>query len=233
MTRGACPAPRTAKTQSETLLEKFCMESQIRITPIPTEETQTPDYEMILEGQKIIVEVKETRPNRHEQESERLRRESRWEKVLSRTPGDRVRKMIEDSLHQIKTRTEKIYPSILVLFDRGAVADHLDPYNIRVAMRGLEQLHIAVPRDRSVSPYITRISYGPKRKMTQECNTSISAIGVLITPGPDEIRLHVYHNQFAAVPLDPRLLAKHNIPQFKLEAESPGITAKWEKIVCS
>jgi len=97
-------------------------------------------------------------------------------------------------------------------------------------MYGLEQIHMAVPRDHSVSPYATGMSYGPKRKMTEDHNTTISAIGVLFTPSPNEIELCVYHNKFAAVPLDQRLLAKHGICQFKLEGEARGNTAKWEEV---
>jgi hypothetical protein len=75
------------------------------------------------------------------------------------------------------------------------------------------------------------VSYGPKRKMTEAHNTSISAIGVLLATGPDTIVLHVYHNKFAAVPLEPRLLAKHGIRQFKIEGEVSGNTAKWEQVL--
>lgn len=74
-------------------------------------------------------------------------------------------------------------------------------------MYGLEQIHMALPKDHSMSPYAAGISYGPKRKMTEDHNTSFSAIGVLFTPRANEITLHVYHNKFAAVPLDERLLA--------------------------
>jgi hypothetical protein len=74
------------------------------------------------------------------------------------------------------------------------------------------------------------MSYGPKRKMTDQHNTSISAIGVLFAPKRDEILLHIYHNKFAAVPLEPKLLAKYGILQFELKDEVPGSTAKWKKI---
>ena len=43
-------------------------------------------------------------------------------------------------------------------------------------MYGLEQIDIAVPRDRSVSPHATGMSYGPERKMTEDQNTSISSL---------------------------------------------------------
>ncbi len=222
------------KTQSEKWFQDYCAYSGITYKRISEENSKTPDYELTIDDQRIIVEVKEISRNREERESDRLLSERGYGSGLSNTPGDRVRKKIRHSSAQIKVRTRGIYPSILVLcdlkFGRGQIAGHLDPYNIRVAMYGLEQMHIAVPREPAVGPYVTGMSYGPKRKMTEDCNTSISAIGILFTPGPNEIALHVYHNRFAAVPLDPRLPAKYGISQFKLEDEIPSSTTKWEEV---
>lgn len=217
------------KTQSERLFENYCANARVLCERISEEDSKTPDYELRIHGQRIVVEVKEFSRNEAERESDRLLSERGYGSALSNTPGDRVRKKIADSSAQIKAGTQGIYPSILVLFDRGQVAGHLDPYNIRVAMYGLEQVHIAVPRDTAVSPYVTGISYGPKRKMTEEHNTSISAIGVLFTPGPSEIGLHVYHNKYATVPLDFALLARLGIQQYELEGEVPSNTAKWRE----
>jgi len=222
------------KTQSEEWFEEYCANSGIACTPIPEEKGKTPDYELTINGQRIIVEVKEIIRNREERNSDQLLSERGYGSALSYTPGDRARLKIMDSSPQIKARTRGIYPSILVLCDLqrgcGQIAGHLDPYNVRVAMYGLELIHMVVPRDRAASPYATEMSYGPKRQMGEDFNTSISAIGVLFTPRPNEIGLHVYHNKFAAVKLDPRLLAKHRICQFRLEDELPGNTAKWEQV---
>jgi hypothetical protein len=216
-------------TQSQTLFEKFCSDSGIKCVHIQTEKTKTPDYELTIDGQKVIVEVKEIIRNKDEQEYDRLIKE-RGIAGGTNTPGDRVREKIRKASPQIKMLTRGIKPSILVLLDRGLIAGHLEPYNIRVAMYGLEQVHINVPRNPSISPYATGMSYGPKRKMTDNHNTSISAIGGLLTLVPNEIILYVYHNKYAAVPLDPKLLAKYGIRQFVLEDEVPGKTAKWKEL---
>ncbi|MGA2261753.1 MAG: hypothetical protein ABSH28_09980, partial [Acidobacteriota bacterium] len=149
---------------------------------------------------------------------------------LTTTPGERLRKKISDCSAQIKARAEGIHPSLLVVFDRGRVAGHIDPYNIRVAMYGLEQIYLAVPPIGAGSPYATGMGYGPKRKMTPEDNTSISAIGALFMTGPEETWLHVYHNRFARVPLAPALLGQYNIEQFELGEEENGATSKWRAI---
>ncbi len=213
-------------TESEAFFEKYCANSGIKYDRIPREETKTPDYWLTIDGQRVVVEIKEIDRNKEEQESYRLSKERGYEEGTN-TPGHRVRKKIYDSSAQIKARSQGIYPSILVLFDRGRNVGHLDPYEIRVAMYGLEQIDIKVPINPAISPYATGMRYGPKRKMTEDHNTSISAIGVLSTPGPNEILLEVYHNKFAALPLNPELLAEYGIHQLKLEDEVPGYTAKW------
>jgi hypothetical protein len=220
------------KTQSEEFFEQYCTGKGITWKKIQEAVSRTPDYELTACGQGIIVEVKEITANDEEKESERLRRERGWS-VSSSTPGDRVRKKITNSSAQIKARTQGLHPSILVSFDYGRVHGHLDPYQIRVAMYGLEQVHIAVPPIGSGQPLdVTRMSYGPKRKMTEEHNTSVSAIGVLFLRGPDDVRLTVYHNKFASLPLDPALLASYGVEQFELDNDAaPGTTAQWREIV--
>lgn len=218
------------KTSSEIYFETLCSDLGISLRRIPEGNCKTPDYELTIDHQLIITEVKEMARNKEEQESDRILRERGYGNVLSTTPGDRVRKKIAESSKQIKAPTKGKYPSLLVLYDRGFVAGHLDPYCIRVAMYGLEQIHIAVPQDHAISPYTTGKSYGPKRKMSEKHNTSISAIGVLFARGPDEILLHVYHNKFASVPLDSRLLLRRGITQFKLEDAVPGSMAEWEEV---
>ncbi len=219
-----------AKTRSETIFENYCHSSGIAYERIQEESSKTPDYYLIIDDQKIIVEVKEIELNKEEQESERILNERGYGNVLSNTPGNRVRKKINNSSKQIKARTEGVYPSILVLYDHGYFIGHLEPYEIRVAMYGLEQFHISVPVDKSIKPYIKDKCYGPKRKMTEDHNTSISAIGVLTTPKQNEIKFEVYHNKYATVPLITKLLAKYGISQFELEEEVAGKTADWKEV---
>ncbi|MEN6375864.1 MAG: hypothetical protein ABFD75_13945 [Smithella sp.] len=126
-----------AKTASEIYFENFCADLGIRLTRIPETNSKTPDYEFTIDGQLIVVEVKEIISNKEEQESVRVLNERGYGNVISSTPGDRVRKKISESSPQIRAQAKGKYPSLLVLFDHGLDADHLDPYCIRVAMYGL------------------------------------------------------------------------------------------------
>lgn len=218
------------QAKAERLFEEFCASRGITCVRVQEGEGRTPDYELVVGSERIIVEVKEITANKEEEESDRLLAERGYGNVLSNTPGDRLRKKITDCLPQIKARTNARHPGLLVVFDRGGMAGHIAPYNIRVAMYGLEQVHIAVPPIGTGSPYATGMGYGPKRKMTPEHNTSISAIGAFFMTEPDGVCLSVYHNRFAKVPLRPALLGQYGIDQFELDEEVFGRTSKWREI---
>ena len=209
---------QTARPVSELLFEDYCRRVGIHCGRISEEPGKTPDYKLVLDAQTIIAEVKEFSKNKDELESYRLMKERGYGTVLNEEPGDRVRKKIRKSSSQIKARTAGRRPGILVLFDDGQIAGHLSPFNIMTGMFGQAVLDMAVPRDISIRPYITGARLGPKKKMTKGTNTSISAIGALVLTGPDLIlKLHVYHNPFAAVPIDPKLLARRGIRQYRID----------------
>jgi len=218
-------------TFSEYLFERLCSERGIPWNRIPVAETPTPDYELFPSNAPLVVEVKEIEPNPEERESDRVMAERGWGNVLSHTPGGRVRAKIAACSAQIKARAQGRHPSLLVVCDEARPLGHVEPYNIRVAMYGLEQVNIAVPPPGHGSPYGTGMSYGPKRKMTPEANTSISAIGALFMTSHSDIHLYVYHNKFAKVSLRHELLAQYGIPQFELGEPAPGRTAEWQEIV--
>lgn len=206
---------------SELLFEDYCTRAGIEWRRIAEEHGKTPDYQLAFDGRTIIAEVKEITKNKEERESDRLLKERGYGTVLGGKPGARVRKKIMDSSPQIKARTVGRHHGLLVLYDNGQIAGHLDPYHIMTAMHGLEVVNFAVPRDPSARPYATGTRFGPNKKMTRDANTSISAIGALVVTAPDRIiELHVYHNPFAVVPIEPVLLARRGIRQFQIDLEN-------------
>jgi len=223
------------KTQSEKWFEIFCERAELVCQRIAEEVGKTPDYQLTINGKTIIVEVKEITRNKEEQKSDRLLMQRGYGEGYSNTPGDRVRKKIADASAQIKIKSLGIHPSILVLSDIkngcGQITGHTDSYNIMVAMYGLEQILMTVPTNNTFSPFTTgRRYYGPKKKMTENQNTSISAIGVLSTPKQDDICLYVYHNVYAANPLDTRLISGFGIRQFQLESKELQPAVRWNEI---
>ena len=209
------------RTVSELLFQDYCTRAGIRWNRIGEEHGKTPDYELVVDGRTIVAEVKEITSNKDERESDRLLQERGYGEVLGGKPGARVRKKIMDSSPQIKARTAGRHPGLLVLYDDGRIAGHLDPYHVMTAMYGLEVVSMAVPEDPSISPYRTGARFGPDKKMTSDANTSISAIGAMVLTAPDGIlALRIYHNEFAAVPIEPALLVRRGIRQWQINIEN-------------
>jgi hypothetical protein len=218
------------QTISEREFEKFCRARRIPFERVPETDCRTPDYEIVLNASRVVVEIKEMERNDEERESDRLVAERGYGNVISHTPGERVRRKIQSCSKQLKARAKGVLPALLVVFDGGRVVGHVEPYNIRVAMYGLEQIHIAVPPIGTGSPHATGIGHGPKRKMTASDNTSISAIGALVMTGPDQHHLLVYRNSFAKIPLDPTLLSPFGVRHFDIGNSSTGSASDWIEI---
>jgi hypothetical protein len=139
--------------------------------------------------------------------------------------------MIRSASAQLKARSNGVLPRLLVVFDRGRIAGHVEGYQIRVAMYGLEQIYIAVPPLGHGKPYATGSGHGPKRKMTETDNTSISANPALVMmTGPESHFLYVYRNRFAKVPLNSRLLQRFGVKHYDLGIGEQGLASDWIEI---
>ena len=180
-------------------------------------------------GQLVVVEVKEVQPTAEELESDRLVKERGVGNAIHITPGERVRKKIADCSAQIKARTKGQHPGLLVLWERGVCAGrHTEPYHIRVAMAGFEQVMLSVPHIASDHlPSYVGMKHGGSRKMTEDANTSISAVALLCVPGPDRMLLQVFHNRYAAIPLAPTLLIGSDVRHYVLRDTATG-TTEWQ-----
>ena len=92
-------------------------------------------------------------------------------------------------------------------------------------MAGFEQVMITVPPIASGgSPSFEGMKHGPSRKMTADANTSISAVAVLCVPAPDKMLLQIFHNRYAAIPLDQALLTAPEVMQWVLRENANGTT---------
>ena len=218
----------SCRTPSELLFEEFCERKGIRCHRVNADTTRTPDYELFLPRRKVVTEVKEIVPNAAERAADVAFRRGE-PTVVSSIPGQRVRGKISDAVPQIKARTKRLYPGLLVLYEDALIPRHIDPYQVRVAMFGFESVVIAVPNDPRSSPYFVGREYGRGRKMTPAYNTTVSALGVLSSRSA-EISMTVYHNLYAKIPLAPGLMARYGIPQFKLGAAVFGRLAEWEAV---
>ena len=195
------PQPkRQNPTQGEIAFWSFCHRAPGYECQVVDEESgQTPDYTISVDNQKIIVEVKD------------IGREH-----TGGTVGAIARRKIRDANKQLKTRTNGHYPGISVLHDPftkwGLLSGPLGPDHIRAAMYGWLTLDITVPRDPSEPSRVVRERAGKGRTTTREMNTTTSAVCVL----QFDSQLLVYHNCFAAIPMDPSVMAFDGVHQFRI-----------------
>jgi hypothetical protein len=223
----------TKKTESEILFETFCNQNDIGFEPIPTrskEQEQTPDYDIYVGGQKVVVEVKQIDPNPEEIVQERLLESHRFVVRDVGPPGARVRSKITAGASQIRIRAKSKYPSVLILYNNVPISIHTDPYSIRVAMYGLETHVLGVPKEMDKSPYLIDKKFGPKRKMTKDEKTYISAVAEMVKDVKGSPQLFIFHNVYAEIPLMPEIFRSCKVRQFTLEEKVVGQFQDWKEL---
>ena len=199
--QGARPQPHKRNpTRGEIAFESFCHRAPgYKYDAVDEGSSQTPDYQISIGHQKIIVEVKDIGCEH-----------------TGGTVGAIARRKIHDANKQLKTRTNGRYPGISVLHDPftqwGLSSGPLGPDHIRAAMYGWLTLDITVPRDRSEPSRVVRERAGKGRTTTWKENTTTSAVCVLQL----DSQLLVYHNCFADIPIDPSVMAFDGVHQFKI-----------------
>lgn len=217
-----------ALTTSEAAFEEFCATTGIPFERIPVGSSRTPDYLVRPYDVRIACEVKQLELNREEKAA--LESAYRGKPVVIRhTPGSKVRGAINDAAPQLRNFTRGEYPGLLVLLEDSLIPKHTDDYNVRVAMFGLDTVVMGVPEDPRESPFLKDRKSGPKRKVTEEHNTSLSAVAVLRRHDDGSIYCRVYHNPFASAPL-PRELLKSRARHFRLREKQPGNFDDWIEI---
>ena len=198
--RAEHPPVKRKHTSGEIAFWSFCHRAPgYKCQVVDEESGQTPDYTISIGNQEIIVEVKD------------IGREHTGGKV-----GAIARRKIHDANKQLKTRTSGQYPGISVLHDPftkwGLLSGPLGPDHIRAAMYGWLTLDITVPRDPSEPSRIVKERAGKGRTTTRERNTTTSAVCVLQL----DSQLFVYHNCFANISIDPRVMALDGVHQFRI-----------------
>jgi hypothetical protein len=95
-------------------------------------------------------------------------------------------------------------------------------------MYGQETVDIAVPKDRHYKSFAIRHRFGSNRSLDKSHNTSLSCVGVLIEHSVNRLKLIIYHNDFASIPLNPDLLRRPNIRHLRLEESvTKGAFRNW------
>lgn len=186
------------KTESEILFEQFAGSLSIPCQPIPCERGQTPDYELRLNGNRVIAEIKQLDENDDDK--------SNWAEARSRGVGsafggteERLGKKLKKANKQLKARCCGSIPGMTIVFDNGTFSG-IDGDDILEAMYGKQTVTFTRFSDGTVQP--CDLHAGREGVLGAAKNTTISAVGWLRCNG-DHSTLRVYHNHFAAKQIDP------------------------------
>ncbi len=152
-------------TIGEKEFERFCAQHGFTLHKVKEQENKTPDYELLIGDIKIIVEIKDLEPNEEEKEADNHRRTHNWAVWGSNSPGTRIRYKIEEAKEQLRTSVKGNEPTLLILYDaRPPVIKGISPYEMKVAMYGIETFHLAVPKDYR-PPMLTGHKFGKNSKL--------------------------------------------------------------------
>jgi hypothetical protein len=216
------------KTVSETAFEQFCITKRISWEPIPTEDatgSKTPDYFIFPSGVEVAAEVKEVTPNSSEREQLRQFKETGWS-TFGGTVGDRARSLISTAAKQLRPKAKGRCPALIVIYNPDfMLRQPTEPHQIKAAMYGFDTIVLGLSSDMTQRPSLIDRKSGPGRMMTDQHNTTVSAVAVF-----DDTGLTLYHNLFAAIPLDSKTFKGIAVRQFKLGGKQPGEFVEWVEL---
>lgn len=222
----------TQKTTSETFFEQFCTQHGVRWEQIATQAidgVKTPDYAIFIKGTQVITEIKEIQENATERQQREKLAEVGWSTFGERGVklGDRARDIIATAAKQLKRMAKGKYPALIVIYNPSfLLRHHTEPHAIKAAMYGFDQVVLGLaPIQMRMKPRLIDRKSGPGRKMGTQFNTTISAVAAIDGEG-----LTIYHNVFAAKPLQVELFSGIAMRQFRLGEKQPGAFETWEQV---
>jgi len=224
---------RCNHNESEIKFEQFCVAQGIPFERIDTGPFTTPDYDIYVHGQKVVVEVKEFETNEDDKKVlHEMETKSHVSSGIHRV-GDRIRYKIDNAKHQLENRAKGYFPSLLVLYDtRPYPIRGISPYEIIVAMYGWETIDLHAS-EKAGEP----IKFGPHRfgkgkKFREGVHTYISGLAVLSERGTNPLRLDIYVNDFVDKPLPfENLVQMENVSLFVRPPSQTNKFRNWARLV--
>ena len=189
-------------TESEIKFEQFCNAHKIKFDKIDTGQSPTPDYDIFVNSQKIVVEVKELQANDEDKKALQdieIQKSAIW--VIHRV-GDKIRYKLGDAKRQLEGRAKGICPSMLVLYDdRPFPVRGIFSYEILVAMYGWETIDLHIPEKLGEPVTFGKHRFGKGKKFRKGVHTYISGLAILSESTSDLLHLDIYLNDYADKPL--------------------------------
>jgi len=210
--------------QPEAYFENFCAHLGLDWEIVPTASDagqKRPDYLLTgLDRTQFYVELKTITPNQDEAKHLELLYGGATGLSVTVEPGARLRDLIGKANPQLKAFADRKRPGVLVVLNlEPALGHHTEPYAVLTAMRGLDVVPVRVPRDPRESPEFLDVRSGPKKRMTPEANTTISAILVLRQVYELGWVAEVYHNRFGSRPLPVSSIAGSGVRHWQVRSD--------------
>lgn len=217
------------KTKSEKLFEEFCDHKGLCLKKISEGQKKTSDYYVYGKELKFIAEIKQIDMNNEHKKAIREFNNT-GSIIVSDTPGSRVRKKITKAATQLKKTSKGEVPGIVVLYNNlpSVLGDHLGPYFIRAGMFGYETIILTNPKNVGLNAKMVDRKFGPKRKLTESMNTTVSGVAVL--KDKQDLEMNFYHNPFAKCPLNEGLLQKYGVHEFRLGDKRRLFLQQWDSV---
>ena len=190
-------------TFSEKLFEEFCYANGVPFIRIPTGRKRTPDYHVTVSNTVVTCEVKQINPNRED-----LDELSNIEKgdAVGRYLPNRLRGILKNVSRQLKAASVSGRPTLLVIYDNTPFKTYTNHSEVVQALFGQHSVTVRSSNDPGKPLILSRPFLGGNRGLGYAHNTSLSAIGILDGgPTARPLKLRIYHNPYAKVPLDPEL----------------------------
>ena len=214
------------RTISEKYFEQLCINKGVVSERIRETNAKSPDYRVLISPMELITEVKQLDPRVEDERHRKL-----W--GTPQSPGGydatrRVRDKLTHGYPQVKRLSEGRFPTLIVVYNNAGEWNLLSDFAITTAMFGEYGFVLGSKPDQSIE--VTRQGHLGKRKVTKETYRSLSAVGVLKCTGSEALELCCYHNHFAEVPIESKLLAKLASDQYIKPNPHEGKYVPWEPI---
>lgn len=236
---------RMAETKSENLFLEYCncRGYVAKRLSAPTDGGQFPDYEVMIGGIRIVVEIKELQPNPTDKEMAKAIQEKRIQ-VFGGEMGRRVRTHIEDAERQLRRYESEHVPCLVVLYDDIVVngfrpnppeqfprdiMNPLYPGHIDVGMYGHQVAKLRIHPDGQIESLGD--ARGNKRTLRSGHQDNISAVATLHDYNSSYgLFLIVYHNYFAKNTLPKTVFANSKDKQLEKPGHPDSCPGDWQPI---
>ncbi|MCB9134191.1 MAG: hypothetical protein H6636_02115 [Anaerolineales bacterium] len=224
-------------TISEELFERFCTENKVPFSSHSLlhrqRNSKTPDYEIIVNSKRVILEVKQLDPvSPDDKEHQRQLDEMGITEVYEGKVAQRIRRKISDAMPQLNKWTNKDIPGLIFIYSNLPLdGRYIEPHHILEGMYGEEIFQIVFPDNPSAPPYVANVQFGGKRKVAPDYNTTLSAI-VSIFEDWEQHQLHAYfyHNIFSKCKFEPDWLRGKRVKHFSLPNTNMKQFSEWVEI---